>query len=158
MFPFSLLIPLKRSENLWFFDVFRGSNGNIGKNWVKIIQFNTVKPLNSGQSLSVIERCLPLGGNLKRLSHLGQTVLSAFQGMSAIWDVRYWEVSLYYDWKHLNYLKFLTSCLNCSKVRDQYKISLFVKKSFFRWGLCTFWYDERVRIPLISKGTYISSK
>ena len=60
--PFSLLISLKKSESLWFSDVFRGSNGNIGKNWVKIILFNTVKPLNSGQSLSVIERCLPLGG------------------------------------------------------------------------------------------------
>ena len=28
-------------------------------------------------------------------SHLGLNVLSAIHGMSAIWDVRYWEVSLY---------------------------------------------------------------
>ena len=32
---------------------------------------------------------------LKRLSHLGLNALSAIQGMSAIWNVRYWEVSLY---------------------------------------------------------------
>ena len=30
----------------------------------------------------------------KGLSHLGPIVLSANQGMSASWDVRYWEVSL----------------------------------------------------------------
>ena len=57
-----------------------------------------LKPLNSGhlqvfKSLSVIERCPLLGGNLKRLSYLGLKVLSAVHGMSAIWDVRYWEVS-----------------------------------------------------------------
>ena len=32
---------------------------------------------------------------LKRLSHLRLSVLSAIHGMSAIWNVRYWEVSLY---------------------------------------------------------------
>ena len=60
----------------------------------------TVKPLNNThlgvlKNLSVIERCPLLVGNLKRLSHLGLNVLSAIHGMSAIWDVRYWEVSLY---------------------------------------------------------------
>ena len=29
------------------------------------------------------------------MSHLGLPVLSTIHGMSAIWDVRYWEVSLY---------------------------------------------------------------
>ena len=33
---------------------------------------------------------------LKRLSHLGLNVLSPIHGMSAIWNVRYWEVLLYY--------------------------------------------------------------
>ena len=32
---------------------------------------------------------------LKRLSHLELNVLPAIQGMSAIWDVRYWEVALF---------------------------------------------------------------
>ena len=59
----------------------------------------TMKPLNSGhlqvlKNLTVIERCPLLRGNLKRLT-FGTTVLSAIQGMSAIWDARYWEVSLY---------------------------------------------------------------
>ena len=31
----------------------------------------------------------------QRLSHLGLNILSAIQGMSAIWDIRYWEASLY---------------------------------------------------------------
>ena len=31
----------------------------------------------------------------KRFSHLGLNILSAIHGMSAIWDVRYCEVSLY---------------------------------------------------------------
>ena len=58
----------------------------------------TVKPLNSGplrdlKNLPVIERCYLL--ILKRLSHLGLNILSAFHGMSAIWDVPYWEISLY---------------------------------------------------------------
>ena len=30
------------------------------------------------------------------MSHLGLSILSAIQGMSSIWDVRYCEVSLYY--------------------------------------------------------------
>ena len=33
---------------------------------------------------------------LKRLSNLGRNILSAIHDMSAIWDVRYWEVSLYF--------------------------------------------------------------
>ena len=32
------------------------------------------------------------------MSHLGLNTLSAIQVMSAIWDVRYWEVSLYFTW------------------------------------------------------------
>ena len=32
---------------------------------------------------------------LKRLSHLRINILSAIHDMSAIWDVCYWEVSLY---------------------------------------------------------------
>ena len=60
-----------------------------------------MKPLNSGhlrvfKVLSVIKRCPLVGGGLTKLSHLGQNILSAIQGMSAIWDIRYWEVSLYY--------------------------------------------------------------
>ena len=59
-----------------------------------------MKPLNSGhlrvlKNVSFIERCPLLRGNLKKLSHLGLNVLPAIHGMSAIWDVRYWEVSLY---------------------------------------------------------------
>ena len=34
---------------------------------------------------------------LKRLSYLGLNVSSAIHGMSAIWDVRYWDVSLHYQ-------------------------------------------------------------
>ena len=30
----------------------------------------------------------------QRLSHLGLNILSAIEGMSTIWDVRYWDVSL----------------------------------------------------------------
>ena len=60
-----------------------------------------MKPLNSGhlrvfKVLSVIKRCPLLGGSLTKMSHLRQNILSAIQGMSAIWDVRYWQVSLYY--------------------------------------------------------------
>ena len=33
---------------------------------------------------------------LKRLSHLALNVLSASHGMSAIWDVHYWDVSFYF--------------------------------------------------------------
>ena len=60
-----------------------------------------MKPLNSGnrrvlKKLTVIDRCPLLGGNFKkRLSHLGLIDLSTIQGISAIWDVRYWDVSLY---------------------------------------------------------------
>ena len=61
---------------------------------------NAAKPLNSGhlrllKDLSVIERCPLLRGNLKKISHLRLNTLSTIQGMSAIWDVRYWEVSVY---------------------------------------------------------------
>ena len=31
---------------------------------------------------------------LQRLSYFGLNIVSAIQGMSAIWDVGYWEVSL----------------------------------------------------------------
>ena len=53
---------------------------------------NIVKPLKRGhlrvlKSLSVIETCRLLGGNFKK-------ILSVIHSMSAIWDVRYWEVSL----------------------------------------------------------------
>ena len=46
---------------------------------------------------------------LKRLLHLGLNILSAFHGMFAIWDVRYWEVSLYYHFStnSIKYLKLL---------------------------------------------------
>ena len=30
------------------------------------------------------------------MSHLGLNILSAIYDMSAIWDVRYWEISLYF--------------------------------------------------------------
>ena len=52
------------------------------------------------KNVSVIERCLLLRGK-KRLSHLGLSVLSAIHGVSSIWNVRYWEVSLYLDPAHL---------------------------------------------------------
>ena len=56
-----------------------------------IVFHNTVKPLNSGhlrvlKNWSAIKRCPLLGGRLN--------ILSAIHGISAIWDVRYWEVSL----------------------------------------------------------------
>ena len=35
-----------------------------------------------------------MGSNLKKIVHLGLNILSAIQGMSAIWNVRYWEVWL----------------------------------------------------------------
>ena len=34
------------------------------------------------------------------MSYLGLNILSAIQGMSPVWDVRYWEVSLYF---HFNF-------------------------------------------------------
>ena len=50
------------------------------------IDVYTVKPLNSGllrgvRYWEVIQ---------KGLSHLGPNILSAIQGMSAIWNIRYW--------------------------------------------------------------------
>ena len=52
------------------------------------------------KNMFVIERCPLLTGVSKKavtfgLLHLGLTVSSTIQGMSAIWDVRYWEVLLY---------------------------------------------------------------
>ena len=64
-------------------------------------QINTVKPLYSRHlrtltSLSVIERCPLLGGKLtKTVAFENKSFVRSIQGMSAIWDVRYWEVSLY---------------------------------------------------------------
>ena len=61
--------------------------------------FRLSKSLNSGH-LRVLKNCPLLRGVryweviLKRLSHLGLNGLSAIHGMSAIWDVHYWEVSL----------------------------------------------------------------
>ena len=58
------------------------------------------KPLNSGH-LRALKNCPLLWGGrywkviIKRLSYLGLKVLFAIHGMSTIWDVRYWEVSLY---------------------------------------------------------------
>ena len=68
-----------------------------------------VKPLNRGhlrvlKNLSAIKRCPLLGGSLTKIvifALLGVNILSAIQGMSAIWDVRYWKVSLYYDYYYL---------------------------------------------------------
>ena len=64
------------------------------------IDVYTVKPLNSGhlrilKNLSVIKRCSLLGGNSKKIVAFGLNILSTIQGMSAIWDVRHWEASLY---------------------------------------------------------------
>ena len=60
-------------------------------------KIDTVKPLNSRhlrilKNLSVIERCPLLRGNLKKIVTFW-TKRFAIHGMSAIWDVRYWEVS-----------------------------------------------------------------
>ena len=63
---------------------------------------NTVKPLNSGylrvlKNLPVIKRFPLMGGSLTKMVTFGtKNFLSAIQGMSAIWDVRCWEVLLYF--------------------------------------------------------------
>ena len=63
---------------------------------ILVIINNTVKPLNSRhlrvlKIMSVIERCLLLRGNFEKIVTVGT---KCFQGMSAAWDVHYWEVSL----------------------------------------------------------------
>ena len=60
------------------------------------IDFDTVKPLNSGQlqvliNLSVIERCPLLGGNLTQTVIFGTEHFVRYSR-----HVRYWEVSLYF--------------------------------------------------------------
>ena len=41
-----------------------------------------------------IETCPLLGGNFKKIVIVGSKCLTAINGMSAIWDARYWEFSL----------------------------------------------------------------
>ena len=65
-----------------------------------VLNANTVKPLNSGhlrvlRNLSVIERCLLLGGNLKKTVTFGTNCFVCYSRHVAIWDIHYWEVSLY---------------------------------------------------------------
>ena len=65
-----------------------------------VLNANTVKPLNSGhlrvlRNLSVIERCLLLGGNLKKTVTFGTNCFVCYSRHIAIWNVRYWETSLY---------------------------------------------------------------
>ena len=62
-------------------------------------KLNTVKALNSGhlevlQNLSVIKRCPLSGGSLTNIVIFGNKTFFAIQGMSSIWDIRYWEISL----------------------------------------------------------------
>ena len=65
------------------------------------VNFNSVKPLNSGhlrvlKNLFVVKRCPRYWEAVyQRLSHLGLHILSAIQGMSTVWDARFWEVSLF---------------------------------------------------------------
>ena len=75
------------------------SHFNVTNNW------STVKLLNSGhlrflKNLAVIKRCLLLGDSFAKNCHiwdlLGLNILSAFQGVSAIWDVHYWKVWMYH--------------------------------------------------------------
>ena len=63
--------------------------------------FATVKPLNSGHPRFLKNCPLLIGVRYraviqKRLFRLELNVLSVIHGMSAIWDVLYWEVSLYF--------------------------------------------------------------
>ena len=53
--------------------------------------------------LSVIERCHLLGGNLKKTVTFGANCFVAIQAMPVIWDVRYWEISLYYLGSNVNF-------------------------------------------------------
>ena len=61
---------------------------------------NTVKPLNSGhlrvlKKLSVIKRCPLLGGSLTKIVTIGTKYFARYSRHVPIWDVRYWDVSLY---------------------------------------------------------------
>ena len=66
---------------------------------------------------------------LKRLSHLGLNVFSAIHGMPAIWNVHYWEVSLY-NTNRNNVIKSLIICATqfagdlLLKIRKYVKIML----------------------------------
>ena len=58
--------------------------------------FCTMKHQNSGhmrvlKNLSVIKRCPLLGGSLKKIVTFGTKYFVDY------WDVRYWEISLYYE-------------------------------------------------------------
>ena len=58
--------------------------------------FYTMKHQNSGhirvlKNLSVIKRCPLLGGSLKKIVTFGTKYFVDY------WDVRYWEISLYYE-------------------------------------------------------------
>ena len=88
----------------------------LGRNWLSEVKLdwailfhrckeelnNAVKSLNSGH-VRVLKNCPLLRGAsyweviLKRLTHLGLNIFSAILGMSAIYDVRYLEVSLYFQ-------------------------------------------------------------
>ena len=86
----------KNKEMLSFSNYFAKSEYSGHSNALFI---GTVKPLNSRylrvlKSFSVIERGPLLGGLLKRLLRLGLILFTTIHGMSAIWDVRYWDVSL----------------------------------------------------------------
>ena len=97
-----------------------GCDGWNGKNCLRIawcfysILFYTVKPLNSGnirilKNLPIIKRCPLLGGSLTKIVTFGTK--NFVPGMSAIWDLSYWEVSLHFQFLLLMfyslYLNFL---------------------------------------------------
>ena len=50
-----------------------------------------------------IERCHLLGGNLKKTVTFGANYFVAIQAVSVIWDVHYWEISLYYLGFNVNF-------------------------------------------------------
>ena len=50
-----------------------------------------------------IERCHLLGGNLKKTVTFGANYFVAIQAVSVIWDVHYWEISLYYLGSNVNF-------------------------------------------------------
>ena len=72
----------------------------------------------------------------QRLSHLGLNILFAIQDMSAIWDVRYWKVSLYNMFIYKN-VQYLTS-VSWTNVKIQNAIKIWNRCVHFIWKRCYF--------------------